>query len=294
MNAARVLIFGSEKVPRLWLEPKPARIGTVSEANKKTPTAKEIDERRDQQIRWSQRLQRFNDEASLFDATGRLISAGDYLDVAARQLIRVGESEQDDALLLVARICQDLEDTIHKVLEPRTNKILKAHGFPEIPPPTKDERRKLLTALNVAHNTIEKTSASRLRGIKVPTLKERSAAAIQCRDNIANNPRLTASVAAADLVVACHIGFGARFLWNKQRRSQEERRLSWTDEAQRVIDRADLNAPEGRLKAATRIVMNCAKVEGMTPQQAKDLFKHDSAQLILQGRHQVKKGRSRD
>jgi hypothetical protein len=245
------------------------------------------------QVDWSIRLLRLNDEVSRLDSNDRVVSVRDYLHVATKELIRLGEAEHDNAFLLVARVCQGLENTMSTLLGPRLTVDYERHGLEPIPPPSPQEAKLLLASLRSAANMVGKISKSNVRGIAVPETKERSAAAIQCRDNIANTRNTDAEIAANDLLMACHLGFGARFLWNVERRSSKERWRTWLTECQRIFDRADLSTRKGRLEAATRIVLNCAQTEGMTAPQAKDLFKNDPEKVRLQGSHQVKKGPSR-
>lgn len=271
---------------------------------------------RDKQVDWAIRLVQMNNEASDFGADDRLVSARDYLYMAAKQLVALGESEHDDTLLLVARACQGLEDSIGTLLRPQLKAKYEAHGWEAPPALTGQESKQLLTALRTAANAIEKAAWPIVPAMKVPTTSERATAAIQCRDNIANGfayyamaphyqglapaeyQRLTVEGAVYYLKMALSLseGYGSRFLPNLHKHQPEERRKAFVTEAERVLTRANLTTQDGRLRAATRIVMACAIADGMTEVQAKNLFKRDpkDVQLSKVKGEQTKRVQGRD
>jgi len=270
--------------------------GFVMAKDSTTPASTQID--------WLHRLFLLNDEASDRTSDDRLVCARDFLYMAARQLKQLGEAKSDDTMLLIARVCESLEDAIGTIRVPQLIGDYETNNFEPPPALTATEIRKLNTALRQSSNAIEKAARSELRGVKVPTTKERAAAAIQCRDNIANfiardtKPEnlvdAGAALAANDLAMSIHVGFGSRFLLNAKKLTLTERRQLWLTESKRLLARAELKTIEDRRRAATRIVMACPVIDGMTEVQAKNLFKRDPNAPALSKREQTKRVRSRD
>jgi hypothetical protein len=242
------------------------------------------------QIDWVHQLLLLSDEASDCSSDDRIVRARDLLYVAATQLKSLGEAKGDDTLLLIARVCEGLEDAIGTVRVPQLIADYAAHGFEPPPALTTSEVGALNTALRQSSNAIEKASRSELRGVKVPTTKERASAAIQCRDNIANfitlgptrsatpdskpDDLLDARAELAENTVAMSIGvgFGSRFLLNTNGRTLSERRQLWLNESKCELLRSTLTSEDGRRKAATAIVKRCAVIDGMSQEHAQNLF----------------------
>jgi hypothetical protein len=228
---------------------------------------------------WSLQLNQLNLEVKKTTSC-RAWAAREYVARTGEQLVGIGETEGSSTALLMGSLCNELRVMI---------------GRPE----TKESLRALRLATNAIKKAIPAEITSTERLLMAPAPKERSRAAIVWRDNIAQclttrgDVPTKATAVARTLSVAVGVleFFGSRFLVNEGKLSLNSREVQWAKEAERVLSRADLSTPEGRTRAATRIVKQCAEVEGMTATQAKNLFKSDG--ISLSGKQQVKRVRSR-
>ena len=228
---------------------------------------------------WSEQLNQLSLEDKA-PTEHRLWAAREYVAKAGDQLVAIGEIESTSAAPLMASVCNALRIII---------------GRPE----TAESRRALRIAANALHKTIPAEVRSFERLLAVPEPKERSQAATVWRDNVTKC--LAAKKDLADVTntvvrtlsaaVSVPNFFGSRFLVNNAELDLRPRTDRWATETLRVLRRADLSTVEGRIRAATRIVKQCAQADGMTATQAKNLFKSDK--IALSGKEQVKKVRSR-
>jgi hypothetical protein len=242
----------------------------------------------------------------------RLDQLADGLFAVRNQLAEIGQSENDNVVILLARLVQYTREAIRSLAIAKWPERYREMGFALSEQDSAERRSRIETALRKANNQLRHALASITNPIAEVNARAEPASVL--RDRIAKRLHFKHADPEQDdidhlvtdltnMISAEHdVGSAQRFLpnarsevgWNKQELVTPfdplERQARWEGAIRIALERADLQSPESCHREAERVVIAVACGDGFPSKAAHALFERKGASK--QGKNQRRLVRS--